>query len=68
MDPNNQVTATVENGVAILRGTVDTWYMWQTALDQAIAAGAREPHILIEVRYGLPSGPHYYGPHDYVPR
>jgi osmotically-inducible protein OsmY len=68
VDPNNQVTATVENGVAILRGTVDTWYMWQTALDQAIAAGAREPHILIEVRYGLPSGPHYYGPHDYVPR
>jgi hypothetical protein len=68
VDPNNQVTATVENGVAILRGTVDTWYMWQTALDQAIAAGAREPHILIEVRYGLPSGPHYYGPQDYVPR
>ena len=66
--PNNQVTATVEDGVAILRGTVDTWYMWQTALDQAIAAGAREPHNLIEVRYGLPSGPHYYGPHDYVPR
>ena len=68
VDPNNQVTATVDNGVAILRGTVDTWYMWQTALDQAIAAGAREPHNLIEVRYGLPSGPHYYGPHDYVPR
>jgi len=55
VDPDNQVTATVENGVAILQGTVDTWYMWQTALDQAIAAGAREPHNLIEVRYGLPS-------------
>ncbi len=68
VDPDNQVTATVENGVAILRGTVDNWYMWQTALDQAIAAGAREPHNLIEVRYGIPSGPHYYGPHDYVPR
>ncbi|OYW12645.1 MAG: hypothetical protein B7Z55_18130, partial [Planctomycetales bacterium 12-60-4] len=68
VDPDNQVTAKVENGVAILQGTVDTWYMWQTALDQAIAAGAREPHCLIEVRYGLPSGPHYYGPHDYVPR
>lgn len=68
VEPNNQVTATVEDGVAILRGTVDTWYMWQTALDQAIAAGAREPHNLIEVRYGLPSGPQYYGPHDYVPR
>ncbi len=68
VDPDSQVTATVENGVAILRGTVDNWYMWQTALDQAIAAGAREPHNLIEVRYGIPSGPHYYGPHDYVPR
>ncbi len=40
VEPNNRVTATVENGVAILRGTVDTWYMWQTALDLAIAAGA----------------------------
>lgn len=66
--PDNRVTATVKNGVAILRGKVDTWYMWQTAMDQAIAAGAREPHNLIEVRYGLPSGPHYYGPLDYVPR
>ena len=28
----------------------------------------RRPHNLIEVRYGLPSGPHYYGPHNYVPR
>ena len=55
-------------GVAILEGTVDTWFMWQTAMDQAIAAGARRPHNLIEVRYGLPSGPHYYGPHNYVPR
>ena len=38
------------------------------AMDQAIAAGARRPHNMIEVRYGLPSGPHYYGPHNYVPR
>lgn len=68
IDPNNQVSATVENGVAILQGTVDSWLMWQRALDLAIAAGAREPHNLIQVRYGLPSGPHYYGPHTYVPR
>jgi osmotically-inducible protein OsmY len=68
VDPDNQVTAKVVDGVAILQGTVDTWLMWQTAMDQAIAAGARRPHNLIEVRYGLPSGPHYYGPHDYVPR
>lgn len=68
VDPDNQVKATVKGGVAILTGTVDTWMMWQTAIDQALAAGAREPHNMIEVRYGLPSGPHYYGPHDYVPR
>ncbi|MDB5388333.1 MAG: hypothetical protein JWM11_3979 [Planctomycetaceae bacterium] len=68
VDPDNQVTAKVVDGVAILQGTVDTWMMWQTAMDQAIAAGARRPHNLIEVRYGLPSGPHYFGPHDYVPR
>ena len=68
VDPDNQVTATVVDGVALLQGTVDTWMMWQTAMDQAIAAGARRPHNQIEVRYGLPSGPHYYGPHNYVPR
>jgi len=68
VDQDNQVTAKVTDGVAILQGTVDTWMMWQTAMDQAIAAGARRPHNLIEVRYGLPSVPHYYGPHDYVPR
>jgi len=68
VDPNSQVSATVENGVAILTGSVDTWYMWQVALDQAIAAGAREPHNLIKVRYGLPSGPSYYGPLYYIPR
>lgn len=68
VDPNSQVRAKVDNGVALLTGTVDSWYMWQTALDMALAAGAREPHNMIEVRYGLPSGPHYYGPYDYVPR
>ena len=68
VDPDNQVTAKVLDGVAILHGTVDTWMMWQTAMDQAVASGARRPHNLIEVRYGLPSGPHYYGPHNYVPR
>ena len=38
VDPDNQVTAKVVDGVAILQGTVDTWLMWQTAMDQAIAA------------------------------
>ena len=68
VDPDNQVTAKVTDGVAILQGTVDTWMMWQTAMDQAVAAGARRPHNLIEVRYGLPSGPHYWGPHNFVPK
>ena len=40
VDPDNQVSAKVVDGVAILQGTVDTWYMWQTAMNQAIAAGA----------------------------
>ena len=30
------MTAKVVDGVAILQGTVDTWLMWQTAMDQAI--------------------------------
>jgi osmotically-inducible protein OsmY len=64
----NQVTAKVVNGVAILEGTVDSWLMWQTAIDQAMAAGAREPHVMIEVRYGEADGVPYYGPFDYVPR
>jgi len=67
VDPNNQVTATVEDGVAILRGAVDTWMMWQTAMELAIEAGARRPHNLIEVRYGAPSAPRFYDSHTYVP-
>jgi len=43
VDPNNQVTAKVKDGVAILNGTVDTWMMWQVAMEDAIEAGARPP-------------------------
>lgn len=67
VDPNNQVTATVEDGVAILRGTVDTWLMWQTAMELALEAGCRRPHNLIEVRYSDASTPRFSGPHTYVP-
>jgi len=42
--------------------------MWQAAVDQAIAAGAREPHVMIDVRYGEANKTPYYGPFDYVPR
>lgn len=67
VDPDNQVSATVVDGVAILQGTVDTWLMWQQAMDRAIEAGARRPHNLIEVRYGDESAPHFYRTHEYVP-
>ncbi len=40
IDEENRVSARVEDGVALLEGTVDSWFMWQTALDQALAAGA----------------------------
>ncbi len=67
VDPSSQVTAKVEDGVAILRGTVDTWLMWQTAMEMALEAGARRPHNLIVVRYGAPSAPRFHGTHYYVP-
>jgi osmotically-inducible protein OsmY len=67
VDPDNQVTATVVDGVAILQGTVDSWLMWQQALDRAIEAGARRPHNLIQVRYGEESAPHFYQTHEYEP-
>jgi osmotically-inducible protein OsmY len=67
-DEENVVSVKVRNGVAMLEGEVDTWFMWQSAVDAALAAGAREPHVMIQVRYGLPSAPQYYGPHDYIPK
>ena len=66
VEANNQVTGQVEDGVAILRGTVDTWLMWQTAIDLALEAGARRPHNLIAVRYGASSAPRFHGTHYYV--
>lgn len=68
MDPDNKLAVEVTNGVAILDGTVDTWYMWQIALDQALAAGAREPRMMVDVRYAVPEGARYYGPYYYIPR
>lgn len=67
-DPENIVTFKVSNGVAIMEGSVETWYLWQSALDAALAAGAREPHMMIEVRQGTPASLRYSGPHDYVPQ
>ena len=39
-DTSNQIDVTVENGVAILRGEVDTWRQWQAVLDLTLEAGA----------------------------
>jgi osmotically-inducible protein OsmY len=68
LDEDNQVACKVTDGVALLEGSVDSWFMWQAAVDQAIAAGAREPHVMIDVRYGEANKTPYYGPFDYVPR
>jgi osmotically-inducible protein OsmY len=67
-DEENQVTAKVSNGVALMEGSVETWFLWQTALDAAITSGAREPHMMIEVRNGTPASLHYAGPHAFVPQ
>lgn len=63
-DKSNQIEVTVEDGVAILRGKVDTWRQWQTAMDQVIQAGARRPHNLLDVRYH----PQHGGRDVYVPQ
>ena len=67
-DTEKVVSFKVSNGVAIMEGSVETWYLWQNALDEALAAGAREPHMMIEVRNGTPASLRYSGPHDYVPQ
>ncbi len=55
-DKSNQIEVTVEDGVAILRGQVDTWRQWQVVLDLTLEAGAKHPHNLIDVRYHPPHG------------
>ena len=63
-DKSNQIDVTVENGVAILRGEVDTWRQWQAVLDLTLEAGAKNPHNVIDVRYHPPHG----ASRIYVPR
>ena len=50
----SKIDVSVENGVAILRGEVDTWRQWQTAMNLALEAGAKHPHNLLNVRYHPP--------------
>lgn len=63
-DKSNHVEITVEDGVAILRGEVDTWRQWQSAMELAVEAGARRPHNLLKVRYH----PRHGGSRIYVPQ
>lgn len=63
-DQSNDVKVTVENGVAILRGEVDTWRQWQAVMELAIEAGSHHPHNLMNVRYHPPHGSQRY----YIPR
>lgn len=56
LDDSSNVEVTIEDGVAILQGEVDTWRQWQTVMELAIEAGAHHPHNLIDVRYHPPHG------------
>lgn len=64
LDRSSQIEVSVEDGVAILRGEVDTWLQWQTAMDMAIEAGAHHPHNMIKVRYH----PHHSGEQYFIPQ
>ena len=64
LDGAKDVDVTVEDGVAILRGEVDTWRQWQAAIELAIEAGAHHPHNLLNVRFHSPHG----ASRVYVPR
>lgn len=56
LETGSKIDVTVENGVAILRGEVDTWRQWQAAMDLALEAGAKHPHNLLNVRFHPPHG------------
>ena len=64
----NNVTASVKSGVAMLEGAVDSWSLWQYAIDAAVESGAREPHSMVEVRYPVPLGGVPAGQMHYVPK
>ena len=58
-----QISVTVEEGVAILNGSVHTWMEWQKAMELAFEAGARRPHNLLNVhRDGDHPSPQMYVP------
>lgn len=62
-DRSNDIEVRVEDGVALLRGRVDTWRQWQAVMNATVAAGARRPHNMIRVRFH----PRHGGSQIYVP-
>ncbi|TWT98525.1 BON domain-containing protein [Stieleria varia] len=55
-EESDDLSVDVQGGVAIIKGTVDTWRQWQTVMDLAIEAGSRHPHNLVNVQYHPPHG------------
>lgn len=49
---SEDITVTVENGVATLTGTVDTWFEFQKARENALEGGARHVDNNLRFRYG----------------
>jgi len=47
---NNEIQVTVENGVATLRGTVDTWHEYSTAAENAYQGGAKTVENRLHVK------------------
>lgn len=50
-DPHFQVRLSVKEGVPVFTGHVGTWFQWQSLLRLAADAGARRPHIDVDVHY-----------------
>lgn len=51
------ISVSVEDGTATLRGTVDDWFEWRKVRENARQAGADAVHMKVSVR----SGPAYFG-------
>lgn len=58
-----EVTAVVQNGVPVFTGSVSTWFEWQSLLRIAKEAGARKPHLDVNIRFR----PQPLGTQLYVP-
>jgi len=50
----SNIDVSVENGVATLTGTVDSWFETSIARQEALKAGAREVRSELDVLYGSP--------------